>query len=95
MKITRTSMFTGVERTIDLPITEEQLAAWKSGTLIQEAMPELSPDNREFVMTGVTSEEWRAEFGNGSRKMPEPRIVLGVAGQNRQRRHRIKKGKGK
>ena len=74
MKVTRTSMFTGVERTIDLPITEEQLATWKGGTLIQEAMPDLSPDDREFVMTGVTSEEWEAEFGNGSRKMPEPRL---------------------
>ena len=72
MKVTRTSMFTGVQRTIDLPITEEQLAAWEGGTLIQEAMPQLSADEREFVMTGVTTEEWEAEFGNGSRKMPEP-----------------------
>ena len=65
MKITRTSMFSGIERTLDLPITEEQLSAWTSGTLIQEAMPELSPDDREFVMTGVTPEEWAKEFGNG------------------------------
>lgn len=77
MKVTRISMFTGVERTIELPITEEQLAAWKGGTLIQEAMPDLSPTDREFVMTGVTSEEWKAEFGNGSRKMPEPQIKKG------------------
>ena len=72
MKVTRTSMFTGVQRTIDLSITEEQLAAWEGGTLIQEAMPQLSADEREFVMTGVTPEEWEAEFGNGTRKMPEP-----------------------
>lgn len=63
MKITRTSMFSGIERTLDLPITEEQLSAWTSGTLIQEAMPELSPNDREFVMTGVTPEEWDKEFG--------------------------------
>ena len=72
MKVTRTSMFTGVQRTIDLSITEAPLAAWEGGTLIQEAMPQLSADEREFVMTGVTTEEWEAEFGNGSRKMPEP-----------------------
>ena len=72
MKITRISMISGVERTLDLPITEQQIAAWISGTLIQEAMPQLSADEREFVMTGVTTEEWEAEFGNGSRKMPEP-----------------------
>ena len=64
MMITRTSMFTGVERTLDLPITEEQLSAWKDGTLIQDAMPKLSADEREFIMTGVTAEEWDNEFGN-------------------------------
>jgi len=63
MKITRTSMFTGVERTLDLPITEDQLSDWTAGTLIQEAMPQLSADEREFVMTGVTSDEWDDEFG--------------------------------
>lgn len=63
MKITRTSMFSGVERTLDLPITEAQLSDWKAGTLIQKAMPQLSADEREFVMTGVTAEEWDHEFG--------------------------------
>ena len=64
MKITRTSMFSGIERTLDLPITEAQLTDWKGGTLIQKAMPQLSADEREFVMTGVTAEEWSNEFGD-------------------------------
>lgn len=63
MQITRTSDFTGVERTLDLPITLEQYNSWKGGTLIQEAMPDLSPNDREFIMTGITSEEWDKEFG--------------------------------
>ena len=63
MKITRTSMFTGVTRTLDLPVTQEQLDSWESGTLIQEAMPQLSADDREFVMTGVIGPEWDEEFG--------------------------------
>ena len=62
MKITRTSMFSGVTRTLDLPITEEQIEAWNAGTLIQEAMPQLSAEDREFIMTGVTPEEWAKEF---------------------------------
>ena len=62
MKITRKSMFTDVTRTIDLPITEEQLTLWEEGMLIQKAMPNLSPDQREFIMTGVTSEEWNEAF---------------------------------
>ena len=64
MKITRTSMFSGIERTLDLPITEAQLSDWTNGTLIQTAMPELTADEREFVMTGVTAEEWSNEFGD-------------------------------
>jgi len=62
LKITRKSMFTDVTRTIDLPITEEQLTLWEEGMLIQKAMPNLSPDQREFIMTGVTSEEWNEAF---------------------------------
>jgi len=26
-------------------------------------MPDLTPDEREFIMTGSTSEEWDAAFG--------------------------------
>jgi len=64
MKITRTSLFTGIERTLDLPITEAQLSKWEAGALIQKAMPELTADEREFIMTGVTAQEWAGEFGD-------------------------------
>ena len=63
MKITRTSIFTGIERTLDLPITEAQIAEWKAGGLIQDVMPNLTASQREFIMTGVTDEEWDNEFG--------------------------------
>jgi len=62
MKITRTSMTTGITRTLDLPVTSEQLQAWKDGVLIQRAMPHLSNDDREFIMTGITAEEWDDTF---------------------------------
>jgi len=62
MKITRKSLFSGVERTLDLPVTEEQMRDWENGTLIQLAMPNLTSDEREFIMTGVTPEEWADEF---------------------------------
>lgn len=63
MLITKKSGFTGIEHTLDIPVTPEQLQAWHSGTLIQDAMPNLTPDQREFLMTGVTAEEWRDTFG--------------------------------
>ena len=59
MLITRKSMLTGVERTLDIPCTPEQLAAWDRGDdLIQRIMPDLTEDQREFIMTGCTPEEW-------------------------------------
>ena len=62
MKITRTSMFSNIERTKDLPITEDQLNDWNNGTVIQKAMPDLSRADREFIITGVTDEEWQKQF---------------------------------
>ena len=63
MNITRTSPLSGIERTRDLPITPAQLAAWHSGRLIQDAMPHLSADDREFLITGIDSNEWHQLFG--------------------------------
>ena len=63
MQITKISMFTGKSHTIDIPVTLEQLSAWEGGVLIQNAMPNLTPDQREFVKTGVTPEEWAETFG--------------------------------
>ncbi len=58
MNITRTSMFTGIKRTLDLPVTEGQMQAYLEGALLQNAFPNLSPGEREFIKTGVTDEEW-------------------------------------
>lgn len=63
MLITRKSTFTGKENTMDVACTEEQLQRWQNGEYIQVAMPNVSPDHREFLMTGVTPEEWNAVFG--------------------------------
>jgi len=63
MKVTRTSFYSGVTRTLDLDITEAQMEAYQSGTLIQDAFPGLSDSDREFIITGVTGEEWIEMFG--------------------------------
>ena len=64
MLITRKSMFSGEINTKDIPVTETQLGNWEAGMLIQDAMPNISADDREFLMTGITSEEWEAAFGD-------------------------------
>lgn len=62
MQITRKSVLSGIERTLDIPVTQEEFDKWNSGMLIQEAMPNLSPDQREFILTGIVSEQWDSTF---------------------------------
>ncbi len=47
-------------------VTRAQWDAWQAGEYIQVAMPQLSPDEREFLLTGATPEEWDAAFGDPS-----------------------------
>jgi hypothetical protein len=63
MQITRKSMFTGKINTMEIEVSEAQIARWERGELIQNATPNLTPDEREFIKTGVTPEEWDAQFG--------------------------------
>lgn len=59
MLITKTSIISGITRTLDVPVTHKEFYAWQSGVLIQDAMPRLSDAEREFVMTGITQDEWQ------------------------------------
>jgi hypothetical protein len=47
---------------MDLPVTQDQLDEYYDGVLLQEAFPNLSPGEREFIKTGITDEEWEAAF---------------------------------
>ena len=60
MLITNISMVTNTSRTIDVPITKEQLDRWKNGELIQVAMPNLTAEQREFIITGTSPKEWES-----------------------------------
>lgn len=63
MQITKTSIFTGVTHTREIDVTDDMLLEWRAGALIQSVMPHLSADDREFLMTGATPEEWDTIFG--------------------------------
>ena len=62
MQITKRSMVSGKDNTRDIAVTQAQLDAWRPGVLIQDAFPHLSDDDREFLMTGITPEEWDEHF---------------------------------
>ena len=66
--ITRRSPFTGRSHQMEIPISPREFAKretlWQTGMLIQDAFPMLDADQREFIKTGITPEEWDAAFGN-------------------------------
>lgn len=63
MLIERQSPYNQVINRLEIDITEEQLQEWKDGALIQDVMPDITEDEREFILTGMTAEDWLAIFG--------------------------------
>jgi hypothetical protein len=60
--VTRTSTITGKNNDMALPISEDELKAGlekhRKGGLIQDCFPQLNAGQREFLLNGVTPEEW-------------------------------------
>ena len=66
MEIKRRSLATGRLNAMIIDVTQEQLNKWASGALIQDAMPNITPAEREFIMTGITQSEWDVLFSDES-----------------------------
>lgn len=72
MLVTRKSLISGKAHTLDIPITQEDYDSlikkdigWHHPTKkIQDALPYLNATQREFIMTGITQEEWDGMFSN-------------------------------
>jgi len=63
MEISRISNLSGIKRTKTMPVTQAQLDSYYiEGKFIQEAFPNLNASDREFILTGVTDEEWEEMF---------------------------------
>ena len=63
MLIKRKSAITGVERTRDIPVNPDDMIAWENGAgNIQDIMPYLNDEDREFILSGITSSEWDSVF---------------------------------
>ena len=64
--IQKRSLFTGKINTMEIPLTErefqERIHRCLNGELIQEAFSDLSEDEREFLLSGATTEEWNEIF---------------------------------
>ena len=68
IQVAMVSMFTGKRNVMELPITQEEFQTGcnlrQQGELIQNAFPTLTPDQREFLLSGSTPEEWNAMFAD-------------------------------
>ena len=63
-RVEKHSILTGKQNVMFIPVTEVEIAKWLAdGTLVQDAFPQLSDCAREFLMSGITPEEWDATFG--------------------------------
>lgn len=64
MRLRKQSILTGEWHTREIPITPDHYEAWiEQGVTrphVQHEFPHLSADDREFLITGITPEEWDA-----------------------------------
>ena len=62
----RVSTMTGVQRTKTFMVDTEKLRAYGRGEMfVQDAFPHLSADDREFIISGCTDEEFERLTPNG------------------------------
>lgn len=64
VNFTRKSRLSGVTRTKTFMVTEAEMTKYMQGELIQKAFPTLSDGDREFILTGITDEEWNETFAD-------------------------------
>ena len=62
MLITKRSPVTGQMNTLDLNVDLKQMNLFQNGIHIQNAMPHLTPDEREFLISGTLPNEWDLLF---------------------------------
>lgn len=68
------STLTNVVHVRVMDVNPDKLRDWRLGWIegkIQDVFPELSDDDREFLLTGITREEWDTAFAEGDFD-PEP-----------------------
>lgn len=53
--------FCGKKYSVTVP--EDGYKRWKNGELIQRAMPGISPEDREALISGICTECWNNTFG--------------------------------
>ena len=63
--VPRRSPFSGFVNTMQITMDPDDYRAWRTGVPIQCALPYLRPFEREFLLTGITEDDW-------ARNLPSP-----------------------
>lgn len=59
MLVYKKNGFTGKVNSMDLPVTQKQLDIYENtNTLVQDVFPDLTPDQREFLISGYLPGEF-------------------------------------
>tara|TARA_R100001369_G_C3240150_1_gene153943 strand:+ start:443 stop:661 length:219 start_codon:yes stop_codon:yes gene_type:complete len=66
IQVTKKSIISGNTNTMELDITQEHLDMYEQvgGLLVQSVFPNLSKEEREFLISGITPAEWAETFGD-------------------------------
>ena len=63
MIIKKTSAFSGIVRTKDIPMDPKDFAQYAAGYgSMDDLLPYLSIEDREFILSGMTPQEWKNAF---------------------------------
>jgi hypothetical protein len=57
---------------MDLDITPEQIAEFEAGGKVHKVFHHLNADQREFILSGITPEEWKEYIGSDEDEDPSP-----------------------
>ena len=65
IQVTRLSALSRTYNTMELPISQEHLEKFDAvgGGLVQHVFPNLNVEQREFLLSGITPQEWNDTFG--------------------------------
>ena len=66
IKVTRQSVITRQMNTMELPISQDHLDIYDTvgDILVQDAFPNLDKEQREFLISGITPDEWNKHLGD-------------------------------
>lgn len=63
MIIRRKSVVSGTVRSRNIPVNPEDFLAWENNLgSIEDLMPYLNDVDREFILSGMTPDEWKEAF---------------------------------